>query len=518
MRRVRSAVVACLVLAASFAAGPGAKAIPQTHAAPAARHSVPGGVDDATVVAVLDFTFVPYHWDFLASKMPQALDHDPSNDLPLNTPPDKWLPGFPKPSKAFDSYEALHLSLDENDPNVQVATLDAKDKPMWDGVKKSTANHIHYYWMPGTKVIGAVEFGPNKIHGTPTDHGTGTTSVSVGNLHGTCPECLLFFVDINAASDAEAAIQWVEQQPWIDAISNSYGFSAGVRDRLYSGSNVGAQRKATQRGQTIFFSAGNGQDGSFVVPNTTYFSSQEGPDWIVTVGAVSPGTHGSYVGAGKPVDIAGIGDAYPSAYGSATVSGSGAFGGTSNATPTIAGTYARALYIARRDLAGPSRVQRDGVIARGAPYRCGAARRDCELGDGQLTAAELRTRLFEGAVHTPAGTTDPLGVTSPPPVGEDEFVSEGYGTYFARETGQVDDWLEEFGRITGPMEGTAKTTKRPPGERDWMIVDSFCRQHLWGAWRGGAYVDGKTKLPGPDPAWPTRSAIEQTCPALQPPL
>ena len=512
MRRAGSAVAALLVLAATLAATPSAPAAPQ------ATRSAPGGVDDATVIAVLDFTFVPYHWDFLASKMPQALDHDPSNDLPLNTPPDKWLSGFPNPSKAFASYDSLDLSLEENDPQAQVATLDAKDQAVWSSVEQSTKKKIHYYWMPGTKVIGAVEFGPNQIHGTPSDHGTGTTSVSVGNLHGSCPECLLFFVDINDVADAEPAIEWVESQPWIDAISNSYGFSAGVRDRLYSGSNVAAQRKATERGQSIFFSAGNGQDGSFVAPNTTYFSSQEGPDWIITVGAVSPGNHGSYTGAGKPADIAGIGDAYPSAYGSATVSGSGFFGGTSNATPTIVGTYARALYLARAALPGPSRIQKNGVIATGTHFRCGSARPDCELRDARLTGAELRRRLFEGAVHTEVGATDPAGVTSPPAVGEDEYLSEGYGSYFARETGDDDAWLEELARITGPLTGSAKALKRPASERKWMAVDSFCRQHLWGSWKGGAYVEGKTKLPGADPAWPTRSAIETFCPTWQPPL
>jgi hypothetical protein len=509
VRRAYATVAALLIGAATFGASPPA----------AARPSAPTrGPGDATVVAVLDFTFVPYHWDFLASKMPQALDKDPSNDLPLDTAPDKWLPGFPNPNKAFASYEALDLSLEQTNGDTPVAALDSKDAAVWTRVKKSTPDEINYYWMPGTKVIGAVEFGPNQIHGTPADHGTGTTSVSVGNLHGTCPECLLFFIDINDASDAEPAIEWAENQPWIDAISNSYGFSAGVRDRLYSGSNVGAQKKATERGQTIFFSAGNGQDGAFVAPNTTYFSSQEGPDWIVTVGAVSPGNHGSYTGAGKPADIAGIGDAYPSAYGSETVSGSGMFGGTSNATPTIVGTYARALYMARTDLKGPSRVQANGVIASGARFHCASARRDCELGDGKLTADELRTRLFEGAVHSEVGMTDPLGVGSVPPEGEDEYLSEGYGSYFARETGKVADWLKEFDRILAPLEGRKKPLKRPEAERQWMIVDSFCRQHLWGAWKGGAYVEGKTKLPGADPTWPIRSAIEQTCPALQPPL
>ena len=508
--RVRRVLASLLVVAAASAGLPATG----VHASPLGSKT--RGPGDATVVAVIDFTFVPYHWDFLASKMPQALDKDPSNDLPLDTAPDKWLPGFPDPSKAFASYQPLNLSLDETNANTPVAALDAKDSAEWNKVKKSTADKINYYWMPDTKVIGAVEFADNKIHGTPADHGTGTTSVSVGNMHGTCPECLLFFIDINTQADGEAAIEWAEKQPWIDAISNSYGFSLASRDRLYSGSNVNAQRKATERGQTIFFSAGNGQDGSFVVPNTTYYSSQEGPDWIVTVGAISPGTHGSYTGAGKPADIAGIGDAYPSAYGSDTVSGSGSFGGTSNATPTIAGTYARALYLARRDMSGASRLQTRGVIARGA-YRCAKVRRNCELGDGTLTAAELRRRLFEGAVHTEAGLTDPLGASSLPSTGEDEYLAEGYGSYFARETGVLKDWLKEFDRILGPLEGRTKTMKRPDGEREWMIVDSFCRQHLWGSWEEGAYIEGRTELPGPDPNWPTRSSIEQSCPATAPP-
>jgi hypothetical protein len=508
------------LVAGALASSPGATAqttVPISFLG-AGERSVGGGTEDATVVAVIDFNFVPYHWDFLASKMPQALDRDRSNDLPLATAPHKWLPGFPNPKKAFASYDALDLTLDEKNPDQTVSSLDTMDAPKWEKVKTSTKKEIHYYWMPDTKVIGAVEFGPNKIHGTPSDHGTGTTSVSVGNIHGTCPECLLFFININQQADGEAAIEWAESQPWIDVITNSYGFSAAARDRLYSGSDVDAQRNATERGQTIFFSAGNGQDGSFVVPNTTYYSSQEGPDWIVTVGAVSPGTHGSYTGAGKPADIAGIGSGYPAAYGSETVSGHGFFGGTSNATPTIAGTYARALYLARGDLGGPSRVQAKGVIARGRKFKCGKARKSCELRDGKLTADELRTRLFEGAVHTEVGLTDPEGTVGAPVIGEEEFMAEGYGSFFARETGKIKEWLAEFDRILGPLEGRAKTLPRPEGERDWMAVDSFCRQHLWGPWKGGAYVEGKTELPGVDPAWPVRSQIEETCPQTQPPV
>lgn len=474
-------------------------------------------LSDVTVVAVIDFGIVPYHWDFADSKMPQAQDRDPCNDLPLKKAPHKWLRGFPG-KRAFASYNALNLTLNRKDKNAPIAALDSADASKWQRVKQSTGKKQHFYWMPGTKIIGSLAFGSGKIRGTPNDHGAGTTSVSVGNLHGTCPECLLMFIDLNGASAAqgEAAINWAMKQPWIDVITNSYGYSAAYRDRVYSGSNVGLQRKASERGQTVFFSAGNGNDGAYVVPNTTHFSSQEGPDWIVTVGAVSPGNHGSYQGHGRPTDIASIGSDYPASYGATTVggTGSGGFGGTSNATPTVAGIYARGLYEARRALRGPSWVQAKGVIARGARIDCGAARRDCELGDGKLTVKEMRMRLFHSAVHSEVGATDPLGVTSAPVVGEEEFLAEGHGSYYGLETGKWSDYMKEFARLIRPMLGTATGPKRPDGEREWMIVDSYCRQHLWGGWRGGYYVDGKTKLPGDDPSYPLRSSIERGCPLL----
>lgn len=470
---------------------------------------------DAVVVAVIDYRFSPYHWDFAASKMPQHRDVDGSNDLPLDRPPHEWLWGAPDPNE-FASYNRMELSLSDDDRDARLDELGAQDAEKWAAIRQSGEDGIHYYWFADTKVIGALDFGGRKIHGTSKDHGTGTTSVSVGNLHGTCPECLLVFIDIAGQADGERAIEWAMRQPWIDVITNSYGFSTASRDRIYGGSDTGLQRKASERGQTIFFSAGNGYDGEFVAPNTTSFSSQEGPDWIVTVGAVSPGNHASYSGQGRPADIAGIGGSYPSAYSAQTVSETGrsGFGGTSNATPTIAGLYARALMVAREELSGPSRAQRDGIIARGGTYRCASVRGSCELGDGRLSAVELRRRLFHGARHTAAGLTPgPLGVGELPPVGEDEFLSEGHGSYFAREQ-KGGAWLDEFNRIVAPLLGRARPLERPAGEREWMIVDSFCRQHLWGGWDHGYYVQGKTELPGYDAGWPLRSSIEASCPLL----
>lgn len=515
MRRLLAIIIAVAV------AGPAMPVVSQSVAAAAGR---PAAAGDAVVVAVIDFDFSPYHWDLLASKMPQHLDRDPANDLPLDKPPHTWLPGFPNPKKSFDSYHRFDLSLEEKDAGAPIAGLDGKDTEKWNRVERSTYDMVNYYWMPGTKVIGAIEFGQGKLHGPTTSHGVGVTSVSVGNLHGSCPECLLVFINLDDGDEADA-IRWAMEQPWIDVVTNSYGRGLA---KVYNGPGTDESAVASERGQTIFFSAGNGVENAFTVTNSTYASSEKGPDWIVTVGAVSPGKdnhygatatedHGSYVGAGKPVDVAGLGLKYPSAYRSNMVgeTGSAGFSGTSNAAPTIAGMYARALYRARTQMKGPSRTQQNGVIARGA-FKCGQKRPDCELRDGRLTAKELRRRLFKGAIHTPAGTTTYAG-GNVPPVGEDEFMAEGHGTYFVRESGEKDVWLEEFERIVGPMEGRMDQLERPDGEREWMVVDSYCRQHIWGAWRDGYYLPDVTNLPGPDPRYPIRSSLEQTCPEMMPP-
>jgi hypothetical protein len=486
-------------------------------AAPAAAAPSAPTPKDATVVAVIDSGFTPYHHDWAASTTPGS--------FPLDRSPETWLPGFDR--KAFASFDRLDLSLDPANPDTPVEDLAQKDADVLEGVKPSSGGELHGYWIPGTKVIGAVSFDDDgELYKGVRAHGAGVTSSAAGNLHGTCPECLLLFIDKGeGAADAEAAIEWAMAQPWIDVITNSYGFSTVFRDRIYSQSDTEAQRAASERGQTIFFSAGNGQANTFTAPNTTTFSSQEGPDWIVTVGAVAPGRdnfygssvtggqHAQYLGAGKPADIAGIGLRYPTSYTAATVGGTGrtGFSGTSNATPQVAGLYARGLSVARTTLPGKSRTQHDGVVAAGDPIACGAARSDCELGDGRLTVEELRTRLFHGAMPTGEGTTTIVGGRVPK-VGEEELLSQGHGAYFGRESKDRAAWLTEFDRIVAPMTGGAAPLERPAGEREWMTVDSYCRQRMWGAWSGGYYVDGQSELPGTDPAWPVRSSYERTCP------
>jgi hypothetical protein len=473
---------------------------------------IPDAWGDVTVVAVVDGGLNPYHWDWLGAKMPQHLDDDPSNDVPLALAPHEWIPGFPGQG-AFASYEGMHLTLDAADPDRDTAELIDQDGDQWDKLAQSGPDGVHFRYLPGTKVVGLVNF-QSSFSISSGAHGARAASVSAGNMYGTCPECVLVFVN----NQGEAGMDWVMSQPWIDAVSNSYGFSQINRDRLYSGSDIVAQRDASERGQGIFFSAGNGQANTFTAPNPTLFSSQEGPDWITTVGAVSPGERASYTGHGKPADISSVGSAYPS-QGGTTVTGEGTFGGTSSATPTITGMYARALWWARDQLPGPSRMQAEGVVAVGEPLACGAEHAECELGDGDLTVKELRTRVYHGAVHTPAGYTVGLvgDQVTTPPVAELEFLNEGHGTFMGRMDGD-EAWAEELARVTGPMDGSAEPLVRPEGEHDWFVVDSYCRQEIWDlSWRFGYYVAAETSLPGPSPMWPLRSALEAACPHLFPP-
>ncbi|MCA1819423.1 MAG: S8 family serine peptidase [Thermoplasmatota archaeon] len=506
---LRSFLSACLAIMAA-----GCAASPQG-CDPCPFGPVPSqGAGDAVVVAVVDSGFDPYHYDFLASEMPQARDGDPANDLPLDQDPATWLPGYPA-ATAFASYDALRITLPDGPKAVPQKLHDA-DQKAWNGVKKSGADGVHMRWLPGTKVVGFVDFAGNGGFATDS-HGVGTTSVSVGNLHGSCPECLFVFVN----GPSEVANRWVEAQSWIDVQTNSWGTSSigsalcavpvctGLpRDRVYSGSDTASQRNATERGQAIFFSAGNGLANDFTAPNPTLFSSQEGPDWIVTVGAVSPEDGSAYSGAGKPVDVAGVGDAYPSA-GGGTVTADSTFGGTSNATPVTAGEYARALYLVRREMGGASRMQQGGTVARQA----GGCIGEGSCAGWTVSADQLRHAFFAAANYTNPNMNAGGAKTVPASTKEATYMAEGHGSFMGRLDGE--GALEnETERIADLALGELPMPVPDLDEEQWFVADSFCRQGVWGSWTHGDYVEGNTTLPAPDPNWPTRSFYATSCPQV----
>lgn len=497
-------VLAALLLGVSLLSG-----CASTEAPPSAEPvPVVDGRGDAVVIAVVDSGFNPYHWDFLAAHMPQHLNDDPSDDLPLDQDPAEWLPGHPG-ADAFASYGRLDLTLTPDDSDAVPDELHDKDAKAWDTVQQSAGDDIHLRWIPGTKVIGAVTFSATDGYASGS-HGVGSSSVSVGNLYGSCPHCLLVFVH----GTQEQANEWVAKQDWIDAQTNSWGISsnpAGLpRDRVYAGSDTELQRTAIERGQQIFFSAGNGLMNDFSAPNPTLFSSQEGPDWIVTVGAITPDGD-SYTGHGKPADVASVGSQYPSAYGSTTVTGEGGFGGTSNATPVTTGLYGEALYQLRRELTGASRTQSGGTIAVGPPG-CMEANPACALSDGALTVHELREALYRAAQYVSEGY-DAAGATGPIPANPAElrFLAEGHGSFWGLMQGPGQH-KAEVDRIAGYANGSWFEAQ-DADQAAWFAADAACRQAGWGAWDFGYRT---ADAPAPDPAWPMRSWLTEACPILLP--
>lgn len=329
-----------------------------------------------TVIAINDTGINPYHLEFSALTYPDpdvlALTRN------FTRHPSEYIPGYPTTARA------LPITLGQG-------YFPAADEPLWtpDFI---TAGEL--YWIPGTKIIGAIEASGSTgvtsgedVHPILDDngHGSGSASVSTGNRYGYCPTCLLLVVE---ALDESVAAQF----PWVDISSNSFGYIAGAPLGPVVGPNE-ATRQAVERGQTVLFAAGNGVGNAFDVPISTYGSDQTGPDWNITVGAIRRDNERGIVGDGIPVHLSAWGDGnLPSACRTGTVSQC-AFGGTSAATPYTAGIFGTVLTEIRRQIGDGMAGQKPGqVVAEGFPID-----NSPYLNDGKLSRAELREAVLKTA-------------------------------------------------------------------------------------------------------------------------
>ena len=442
-----------------------------------------------TVIGVVDNAFTPYHFDFVGSEHPWNTDADPLNDIDLTADPATYIDGYPGATP-------LEVSVPTAPGEIVEGRDTGVDEEVWDGFIPSSLEpgHLNLYRFPGTKIIGAVNFTTSWV-GENSSHGTRSAASAAGNIHGACPECLVVLI----TGGSEDGLRWAAAQDWIDVVTNSYGNSTTLvlRDNIYLNAPVTATRAASEAGQTIVFSAGNGLANAYDVPMLTFWSSEKGPDWTVTVGAVTPDTKQTYLGHGKPVDISSIGSAYPST-GGGTAAGTGTHSGTSNAAPVVAGTIAAVIQEARELLGDTTVTHADGVVASGAPVACGDANPDCVLADGVLTRQELHDLVLRATEHSPS-TVDVQTI----PSGEHAYYYQGHGVVRGRIDGE-DPYRAERLRYAETLAGESALPPRPEIEERWFVVDSFCRQRLWGAWSGGRYRGTVPALdPQTDPfGWP----------------
>ena len=407
-----------------------------------------------TVVGLADSGINPYHFEFSAETYPDPEVLELTENFTRH--PSEYIPGYPADAKA--------IPITRNE-----GWFPEQDRRLFEGNDFIQAGAL--YWIPGTKIIGAIDAGGSTGANAGDDthpilddngHGTGSSSVSTGNRYGYCPTCLL----VNVEALDETVVAGLD---WVDFSSNSFGYTGGAP--LGPIGDSSATKAAAERGQTTLFAAGNGVGNAFDVPISTYGSEQTGPDWNITVGALrredgdSGGSNqGAITGDGIPAHVSAWGDGnLPSAC-RANIVSQCAFGGTSAATPYTTGVFGTVLTEIREILGDSRSGQRPGqVVAKGV-----AVPGSRYLGDGELTRREMRAAVLKTAQPlTQVSDTDEFVYPDAYNGPEGRVVFEGYG---AATPNSAD-------RAVAVLLGTADMPARPD-EDSFFADDCEARDSL----------------------------------------
>jgi hypothetical protein len=417
------------------------------------------------VIGVADTGINPYHRDFSATTFPDPNVLALTENFTLH--PSAYIAGYPAGTPSLD------LTLG-------TAYLPEADKATFQAVPED-----HLVWIPGTKIVGAIDAGDASSTDPVTGeefvddypildehgHGTASASVAAGNVFGFCPSCLLVF------GEAFESSAWMYTQSWIDIVSNSYG----PRGNIGSFGLVfdSAQPKEmAEAGQLALYAAGNGVENGFIIPEQTYLPETTGPDWLIRVGAVERSSRKPIVGTGKPVDVSSFGSGQIPSADSHSVSGLHNHSGTSAATPYTAGVFGDVLRSVRDALGDPLTGPRnDGVLAVGtqlpsSPY----------LADGTLTRTELTDAVFKTAAHDDSSNVAVIPTTTPNnPV---QLAVEGYGIVEPASGLRARQVL---------LDGAPLPERA--AEDAFFVADSALRDALWGGWAGGGEDSSAASAP-----------------------
>ncbi|MDQ1711989.1 MAG: hypothetical protein QOE45_1439 [Frankiaceae bacterium] len=376
-----TAALACLALPAVVA--------PVHAAAPA---------QPTAVVGLVDSGIDAYHAVF-RDRSPRAYRH-----------PSTYLPGYPK------NAVALRLTLDTTDYWAAVR----KDCAIWAGVKPGTL-----YWVPGTRIVGAISFKtasqtkcdadkPSGMSILDEDgHGTMTASRAAGAGYGACRTCLVVSVQFDGAIpllDPESSnkptldsIRWLAKNAgWVDAESNSWGpfvpgwDPTGKTGLLTASPELVRTVEDVSKAHLAFWASGNG--AAFrggIAGHPTLLTPHLGPSAII-VGGHDSGMVATWPGFTAHVVSDGC-NSWAAKWQTTRDSADTIGSGTSAATPFVAGGAAEILMDARRVLGDTRTGVRGNVVAKG---RAGVVKSG-PLADGVLTLAEWRDVVFKTAVRRP---------------------------------------------------------------------------------------------------------------------
>lgn len=317
--------------------------------------------------------------------------------------PSTYIDGYPENATRLD----LHLKDDLTYKQAFYKDLEEGDWNLTEG---------ELYWIPGTKIIGAVSFGSGGVYcpvskappayfagvdPTRSDeetcqeheilddfgHGTMTATRMAGNQGSLCPDCRIVTIE-GLGSDQ---VEWAAERGWIDAQTNSWASIFGdpvlaVDDAVFGNDFDDDIEKAADEHLT-FFASGNGAGGFFGFtpwPTLVRATHQEG---VISVGAHDNGHVAHWQGTPPHVVTDGFRPL------SAASESRTAFGPlpmaccTSAASPYAAGFGARIVQEARTILDDHSEGVEDGVLVEGTPP---ADLTSGPLADGNLTVDEAR--------------------------------------------------------------------------------------------------------------------------------
>jgi hypothetical protein len=379
MRRLSSLIVVVL-LAITGLSGIGGTRQARAAAAPAAM----------AVVALVDTGVNPYNVAF-RDRSALAYRH-----------PSTYIAGYPADAVA------LKLTLDV--PYAEAVKRDAK---VWADVEPYAL-----YWIPGTRIIGALTAGaggancpvspappltlvPTTCPQTPIldDHGHGTMTASrAAGTRSLAPGARLMVVE-GLGGDS---LRWVADAGFVDVSSNSWGSIAPLPPAAPGAVDISAAFAYAATRMLTLAASGNGPAANLgLVPGPTLVNNDGAPG-VVMVGGHDNGRVTAWAG-GPPHVVA---DAYA---GWAAISTSSTEVKpdpiaccTSASAPYAAGGGAALVIEARRLLGDRLTGVRDGVVAKGG---AGVVAKG-PIADGVLTLDELRTLLLRTAEARPAEGRD----------------------------------------------------------------------------------------------------------------
>lgn len=342
------------------------------------------------VVALIDTGINPYSVAFRDTS-PLARRH-----------PSTYIPGYPADA------EALRLSFDL--PYEQAIKKDAKK---WLLIQKGKL-----YWIPGTKIVGAISFGTGgtncptvtevppvggflqgdcREHTILDDHGHGTMTASraAGRPNSLAPEARVVMIEGLGAR----SVEWAADAGWIDVQSNSW--LSLVPPPVPSGT-TNAFAEAAGKMMTLAASGNGSAYIAGVAPTPTYLLSTAPP------GVVLVGGHDNArmtLWSGSPPHV--VADAYAgfTAIHNSTekMRPDPIACCTSASSPYAAGGVAAIVLEARRILKDTTSVGANGGL-----YACGESGLvpDGPLKDGMFTLDELKDVFLHSAEPHPSEHLD----------------------------------------------------------------------------------------------------------------